>query len=85
MYFFEFFTFNKYSEFLAPVVMCIYGTVELRRMDCEQSLWYSVWQFVLYVTLLVKYCCHFVVSLVQDVLNPEKNLRRTVKIGRAHV
>ena len=73
IFFWVFFTFNKYSEFLAPLVMCIYGTVGLWRMDCEQSLWYTVWQFVLYVTLLVKHHCHFVVSLVQDMLNPAKS------------
>ena len=32
--------------------------------DFEHSLWQSVEQFVFYVTLLVKYHCHFVVSLV---------------------
>ena len=32
--------------------------------DFKHSLWQSVKQFVFYVTLLVKYCCHFVVSLV---------------------
>ena len=65
--------FNKYSEFLAPLVIYINGKVGLLRMDCEQSLWYSVWQFVLCVTLLVKYRCRFVVSLVQDMLNPAKS------------
>ena len=67
-----FFTFNRYSEFLAFLVICIHETVGLQRMDCEQSLWQSVEQFVFYVTLLVKYRCHFVVSLVQDMLNPDK-------------
>jgi len=33
------FTFNKYSEFLASLVICIYETVGLWRVDCEQSLW----------------------------------------------
>ena len=33
------FTFNKYSEFLASLVICIHETVVLWRMDCEQSLW----------------------------------------------
>ena len=32
--------------------------------DLEHSLWQSVEQFVFYVTLLVKYHCHVVVSLV---------------------
>ena len=32
--------------------------------DFKHSLWQSVEQFVFYVTLLVKYHCHFVVSLV---------------------
>jgi len=41
-------------------------------MDFQQSLWKSLEQFVFYVTLLVKYRCHFVVSLVEDVLNPDK-------------
>ena len=67
------FTFNKYSEFLASLVICIHGTVGLWRVDCEQSLWQSVEQFVFYVTLLVQYRCHFVVSLVQDMLNPDKS------------
>jgi len=66
------FTFNKHSEFLASLVICIHETVGLWRMDFKHSLWQSVEQFVSYVTLLVKYYCHFVVSLVQDMLNPDK-------------
>ena len=34
-----FFTFNKHSEFLASLVVCIHETVGLCRVDCEQSLW----------------------------------------------
>jgi hypothetical protein len=33
------FTFNKYSELLASVVICIDGTVGLWRLNCEQCLW----------------------------------------------
>jgi len=33
------FTFNKYSECLAYLVICINETVVLWRMDFEQSLW----------------------------------------------
>jgi len=33
------FTFNKYSLFLALLVISINETVGLWRMDCEQSLW----------------------------------------------
>jgi hypothetical protein len=48
MYFcWVFFTFNKYSEFLAFLVICIHGTVGLWRVDCEQSLWEFLEQFVL--------------------------------------
>jgi hypothetical protein len=41
---------------------CIHATVILWRMDFEHSLWYYE-QFVFYVTLLMKYHCHFVLSL----------------------
>jgi len=41
-------------------------------MDFEQHLWKSVEHFVLYVTVLVKYRCHFFLSLFQDMLNPDK-------------
>jgi hypothetical protein len=58
------FTFNRYSEFLASLVICSNETVGLFRMDFEHSLWYILEQFVFYVTLLVKYHCQFVVSLV---------------------
>jgi len=33
------FTFNKYSEFQASLVICINATVGLWRMHCEQCLW----------------------------------------------
>jgi hypothetical protein len=33
------FIFNKYSEFLVSLVICIHETVGLWRMDCEQLLW----------------------------------------------
>jgi len=48
----------------ASLVICIQKTVGLWRMDCEQSLWQSVEQFVFCVMLLVKCHCHFVVSVV---------------------
>jgi len=40
------FTFNKYSECLASLVICIHEIVGLWRMDFEQSLWKSLEQFV---------------------------------------
>jgi len=33
------FTFNKYSEFLASLVICIHAAVGLWRMYFEHSLW----------------------------------------------
>jgi hypothetical protein len=33
------FTFNKYAEFLASLVICIHATVGLCRMGIEHSLW----------------------------------------------
>ena len=33
------FTFSKYSVFLSSVVICTNETIELLRMDFEQSLW----------------------------------------------
>jgi hypothetical protein len=58
------FTFNRYSEFLASLIICIHATVGLWRIDSESFFWICLQQIILYVTLLVKYCCHFVVSLV---------------------
>ena len=58
------FTFNKYSEFLASLVICIHATVGLWRMDSESFFWLCLKQIIFYVTLLAKYCCHFVVSMV---------------------
>ena len=55
---------NRYSGFFAAVVKC---THEI--LDCGKWIFSS---FIFYVTLLVKYRCHFVVSLVEDVLNPDK-------------
>ena len=66
------FTFNKYSEFLASLVMCINETVGLWRMCSEHSMGLSLEKFVLYVTLLVEYNCHFVICLIWDMMNYDK-------------
>ena len=58
------FTFNQYSEFLASLVICIHAIVGPWRMDFESFFWLCLQQIIFYVTLLVKYRCHFVVSLV---------------------
>ena len=71
------FTFNKYSEFLASLVICIHATVRMWRMDFERSLWWSLEQFVFYVIVFVQYRCHFVVSLFWDMLNSDKIWERS--------
>jgi hypothetical protein len=58
------FTFNKYSEFLVSLVICIHAPVGPWRTDFESFFWLCLQQIIFYVTLLVKYRCHFVVSLV---------------------
>ena len=58
------FIFNRYSEFLASLVICINETVGLWRMCFEHSMGLGLEQFVFYVTLLEENNCHFVVSLV---------------------
>ena len=50
---------SEVSDMRAEVVL-----YTQKEEDFELSLWQSVEQFVFYVTLLVKYRCHFVVSLV---------------------
>ena len=57
------FTFNRYSEFLASLIICIDEVVGLFRMCFEHSMGLGLEQFVFYVTLLEEYNCHFDVSL----------------------
>ena len=71
-FFWALFTFNKYPEFLTYVVICILEAVGLWKTDFEQSLWWSVEQLVFNVALLVQFRCHFVVSLVWDMLNLDR-------------
>ena len=66
------FTFNRYSELLASLVICIHETVGLWRMCFEHSMRLGLEQFVFYVTLLEEYNCHFVVSLFSEMLNRDK-------------
>jgi hypothetical protein len=55
-----FFTFNKYSEFQASLVICIHEIVGLWRMVFEQSLWKRLEQFVFcYIAFVVPLSlCH---------------------------
>ena len=64
--------FNRYSEFLASLIICIHETVGLWRMCFEHSIGLGLEQFVFYVTLLEEYNCHFVVSLIWDMMNRDK-------------